>query len=554
MELRPYQKESVESVRRDWQTHKSLLGTMATGAGKTNCFLALLTDAHARNPHTRSLILAHRKELIEQPRDRLYEFWPEWQGKAGIVMAEQNECYTPMVIATVQTLSSDKRLQQVLAFGAFDYLIVDESHHVCADTYLALYEKLLAANPNMKTLGVTATPIRADGKGLRTVLEKESFHYGIREMVSQGWLVPPRWLAIQTGISLAGVQSREGDYVQKQLADVYETENCFDLVIETHRKYADGRKALAFTASVDGAYVLARKFNEAGIAAEAADGTTAKAHRADILRRFRTGQLDVLVNVGLYTEGLDVPPVSCIHQVRPTKSDGLYLQMCGRALRTFPGKQDALILDYAPVEVRNVCMLGDVLGVDARKDAYLREDAEEGEVVGGFTFDGQVKWLKGDPMEIVSRQLDYLDLSPFSWFRQGGWLTLGLGRDAEEIDRTLAISPPDREGLCALWLVTKDKEWTETVEMLRADTFESLSDLAQGYVDRHGSQAIIGKARQWRQQPASDKQAQFAQRLGVWRAGMSKGDCAQAITHTLALKTISRRTRMGQTAMVAGAA
>jgi hypothetical protein len=226
----------------------------------------------------------------------------------------------------------------------------------------------------------------------------------------------------------------------------------------------------------------------------------------------------------------------------------------GRGLRTYPGKDDCLILDYAPLEVRNICMLGDVLGVEVRKDVYLKEDAEEGEVVGGFTFDGQVKWLKGDPMEIISRQLDYLDLSPFSWFRQGGWLTLGLGKDAEEVDRTLAISPPDREGVCALWLVTKDKEWNEKVEMLRTDTFESLSDLAQGYVDRHGSQAIIGKARQWRRQPASDKQAQFAQRLGVWRAGMSKGDCAQAITHTLALKTISRRSRMGQTAMVAGAA
>ena len=151
MELRPYQKEAVEAVLRDWQSFPALLGTMATGGGKTCVFLEIITAAHARNPHTRSLILAHRKELIEQPRDRLYEFWPEWQGKAGIVMAEQNECYTPLVIATVQTLSSPKRLKQVLDFGAFDYMIVDEAHHTCADTYLTLYEQLLAANPNMKT-------------------------------------------------------------------------------------------------------------------------------------------------------------------------------------------------------------------------------------------------------------------------------------------------------------------------------------------------------------------------------------------------------------------
>jgi superfamily II DNA or RNA helicase len=545
--LRPYQRDAVAAVLQDWRDHTDVLGTAATGTGKTILFLDLLAQVLKQHPGRRAMIIAHRKELIEQPIERMQQFWPEMAMRSGIVMADQDECDKQVIVATVQTLASDRRLDRVLAFGNIDYLITDESHHSGASSYQALYKRLRSANPEMRHLGVTATPMRSDGHGMVETYQKESFHLDIRTMVKGGWLVPPRWLAIQTGISLAGVAVSHGDFQGKQLADVYETDNCFDLVVESHSKYADGRQALAFVESVNGAYRLAEKFREGGLRAEAADGGTKKERRADILKRFRKGELDVLVNVGLYTEGLDVPQVSCIHQVRPTKSDGLYVQIIGRALRTAPGKDSALILDYCPVEARNICMLGDVLGVDMRKDAYIKDDQEVGAVIAGFTFDGNVKWLLGDPAEIISRELDYMELSPFSWHRGDGWLTLGLGEASDGKERTLAISPVDADGFVRLYIVARARynRSGSTTEIVQRGTFEVVSEEAQRWIEKYGNIALVSKERDWRKQAASDAQRSFATALKVWRQGMSKGECAQAITHSLAVRE-ARKVAGGQ--------
>jgi hypothetical protein len=249
-----------------------------------------------------------------------------------------------------------------------------------------------------------------------------------------------------------------------------------------------------------------------------------------------------LCNVALWTEGLDVPQVSCIHQVRPTQSDGLYLQMIGRALRPVPGKQDALILDYAPLEARNICMAGDVLGVDARKDVYIKESEERGEVIGGFTFDGSVKWLSGDPMEIISHELNYLDISPWSWHRgEDGWLSLGLGAASDGIERTLAISPAAEDGQRSLWGIAKRPEDRRSrAYLIREGAFEDLSEAADELIDKWANATLAAKSRRWRREAATEGQVKYARRLGVWRDGMSKGECAEAITAALAVKAVGR--------------
>jgi hypothetical protein len=216
----------------------------------------------------------------------------------------------------------------------------------------------------------------------------------------------------------------------------------------------------------------------------------------------------------------------------------------GRALRLAPGKEDALILDYAPLEARNLVMMGDVLGVDARKDAYIKDSEEEGEVIGGFTFDQHgFKWLEGNPMEIISRQLDYLQMSAFAWHKgPDGWLTLGLGEGEDKIERTLAISAPDKEtGNCRLYLVAKrEGERMHQTYLVMTDTFEACSEKADWVIARRQNMVLAARNRSWRKQCASSKQMNFAQRLGVWQAGMSKGLCAEAITHKLALRAILR--------------
>ncbi len=545
MKLRHYQRQTVDNVRAAWKAgNLNALAVLATGAGKTIVFLALIDEILAEEPNARFLLVAHRKELIEQPAERIAQFWPHRANQVGIVMADQDECDRQITIATVQTLRVERRIERLLAHGPIDYLIIDEAHHSAADGYLTVLQTLQDANPKLRHLGVTATPIRSDDNGLP--YDVKVTHLGVKELVRDGWLAPPRWLAIQTGISLAGIKMRgsgaDRDFVTKDLVDVYETDNCFELVAESHVKYATGRKALAFVSSVEGAYRLAEKFNEAGIAAIAADGTTPKADRKAILDGFRAGQYDVLVNCALFTEGLDVPEVSCIHQVRPTKSDSLYLQMIGRGLRTFAGKEDALILDYAPLEARNITMLGDVLGVDVRKEAYVEELEEEGEVIAGFTFDGEFKWMSGNPMEIVSRTLDYLNMSPWKWGKprgNQGEMVLGLGKADDDIDRTLVISKPG--SIMQVWLVAKrpGDRWAKAY-LVKTGTFEECSEWAEEYAEQRGNAVLSRKARKWRNLRPSDGQIKFARRLAVWVDGMTRGECADAITGKLALDAVRR--------------
>jgi superfamily II DNA or RNA helicase len=545
--LRPYQRAAIDNIRKDWDSGLSdVMITMATGGGKTVVFLQALDEV--LQPNQRALILAHRTELITQPLERIRDMFPHRYARTGVVQAHQNDAHTQITIATVQTLQSDKRIKQLLAAGAIDYLVIDEAHHATAATYVNVVKALKDVNPDMKHLGVTATPIRADAVGLRNVYQKESAHYGIRELVKQGYLAPPRWLAIETGISLAGVRSQGSgasrDFNQTQLASVFETDNCFELVVETHKKYAADRPAIAFTASVAGATALAQAFNDAGITAVAADGTMTRESRAQCLVDFRAGRVQVLCNCALWTEGLDLPEVSCIHQVRPTQSDGLYTQMVGRALRPMPNKVDALILDYVPKETRNIAMMGDVLGVEARKDVYVKDadEVEEGDVVAGFTFDGELKWLEGNPMELVSRTLDYLSLTPWKWQQphgKHGAMVLGLGRGEDGVDRTLVISKPDETVTC--WLVARreGERWHRAYEV-RKGTFEDVSEWANEYAYNRGSKAIAGKQRSWASNAPSDGQVNYASALGVWREGMTRGECADAITTKVALDAVKR--------------
>lgn len=549
--LRPYQLEAVQNVTNDWQEHLAVLLVMATGGGKTQVFCELL-DRHV-TAGRRGLVLVHRRELVEQARDRLLEFWPAWAGRAGVVMAEQDQGATQMVFATVQTLASERRLQSLLVHGPIDYLITDEAHHATADTYRQVYAALADANPLMRHLGVTATPKRADGDGLVGVFAKVSGVYDIKFLVRNRYLVPPRWLAIQTGISLADVSTRrdsdgERDYNQRQLANVYETKNCFDLVVATHQQYAADRQAVAFTTTVEGAKALAAAFNAAGIVAEAASAKTDKVQRRLILDAFRAGRIRVLCNVGLYTEGLDVPEVSCIHQVRPTQSDGLYIQMIGRALRLFPGKADALILDYAPKEAREIVMLGDVLGAPVRKEVLVGEAEDPGEVLGGFTFDGDFRYLEGNAAEIISRELNYLDESNWQWhIGDDDSLTLGLGKSSDGTHRMLVIDKPDANGfvkLHGLWRKDQDRDW-KTGQIMVGE-FDKVKHVAEGLAGKYASSTLSGKDRSWQAAPPSDQQIIFAKRLGIAIKGQSRGELSGQISHVLARRALARVTAVAQ--------
>jgi superfamily II DNA or RNA helicase len=534
MHLRPYQQEAIAAVWRDWQTHTDVIGVAATGAGKTNVFLSIAMAALDSDPSARVLILSHRRELVHQPLERIPTIDPAWllrcsdRPRIGVVMDTRNDFDRQLTSATVQSLSI-KRLERLLAHGAITHLIIDEAHHSVASTYVRIVDTLKTANPELRHLGVTATPQRGDGDGLIKIYQKEAFKITIADLVKQHYLVQPRWLGISTGFSLKGVSTSNGDFNQAQLASVFDTAAGREIVTRAYSEYAAGRQAVAFTASVAGAHDLADSFNALGIRAAALDGTTPKDERARVLKAYAAGEYQVLANCALLTEGWDCPSVSCLLMCRPTKSDGAYVQMIGRGLRPANGTaepgEDCLILDFLPADSRNIVMAGDVLGLPKEKtkavDELLKEEAEPGEVQAGFTFDGEDFHSSGTPLEIIARQLDYLNASPFRWHRHDGWLTLGLGLASDGNERLLAV-PPAVEGRYTLYGVLRTVTETDgrriygnwrSREITSSDDLSIIGDEATIIVERWGSSALTSKGRSWHNQPCTEGQAKYLRRL-----------------------------------------
>ena len=558
MHLRPYQERAITAIRQDWQKLSDVLLVAATGAGKTQMYLRLALDAADTDPDARILIVAHRKELIEQPRERIRLMDPDWltrgnplRPRVGIIMAERNDTDRQVTIATVQSLSA-KRLTALLAHGAITHLITDECHHATASSYLTIYRALKAANSDLKHLGVTATPFRADGDGLAKVYQKESAKITIADLVREHYLVQPRWLGISTGISLKGVASSGGDYQAKALADRMDTPRAREIITAVYQQYAANRPAVAFTAGVQGAHDLAESFNALGIPAAAIDGTTPKEKRAAILDSFKAGELQVLCNCQILTEGWDCPCVSCVLMCRPTKSDSLYVQCMGRGLRPVNGKaesgEDCLILDFLPEETRNIVMAGDVLGLPkevTRKATERKTDDDPGAVQGGFTFDGESFRTDGTPLEIVARQLDYLEASPFRWFERDGWLVLGLGVASDNNDRLLVVPPP-RNGAYTLYGALRSVSEFDgrkhygnwRIKAITNDIdLAAIGTKAHEIAEKWGAGVLIGKGRSWHAQPASEGQQKYLRRLcnGELRfaeiKGMTKGQIAGLIDY-----------------------
>ncbi len=544
--LRPYQKEAISAVLQDWKQHTDVLVVMATGSGKTVVMLSLLldhalTDGDLWGSRARGLILAHRQELISQPIERIQEYWPGWLVNTGVVMADQNECNRPLTIATIQTLSRPNRMAELLAYGPIDYVVTDEVHRGVAATYLSTYEMLRAANPKLRHLGVTATPIRTDGDGLKKVFQKVSFKAGIKELIQRGYLVPFKALGVSTGISLRFVKEHDGDFVQKQLADVWECDNLHDLIVESHKRYAVDRQGIAFTVSVDGAHRLAERFNAAGIAAAAVDGTTPKAERQRILSEFKDGRVQLLANCAVLTEGFDAPATSVIHMARPTKSDLVYVQAMGRGLRTYPGKDSCLVLDYAPIESRNVIMAGDLLGKPREQKKVETEAEKAGVVIAGFSFTGEGTGIDGDPDELVTRPLNYLSASPYAWFYNDGLATLGLGQDERGVARTLALAPNGKGHHLLLIERPKGQPWDDIRSLASGDVAD-LADQGSDYAEELGVPVLTGRDRAWQRLPLSDKQHDLLRRLASASRDklqlLSRGEAARLITSEFARRAL----------------
>lgn len=535
---RDYQTEIIESVFSDWQDHQSLLAVAATGAGKTNILWGIADRFIGEKPGARVVVLAHRKELIEQPLARLNQFWPHLAKRAGIVMANSNECHRQIVIATVQTLGSKsgKRISEMLNYGKVDLLIVDECHHISAGQYGQVIDGLKAKNADLKLLGVTATPERGDKKSLAEIFQKESANVGVMRLIDEGHLCQPIVHGVKTNIDLSGVKVQGAggarDYNNEQLVAAVETDDCFKLVVKTHMEKIANRPTIAFVPSVAGAYRLAALLCEQGVKAVAADGTTPRAEREAVITDFKAGRITCICNVALWTEGLDLPQLECCHLVRPTKSDALYLQMVGRTLRTHPGKESVDIFDYQPLGSRNLDMRMIKLGLKKRKPSVF--GAMGGG--GGGMVDKHLH-RAGDHIEYTL--LDYFGKRKEAWVTShSGWRIVSMGKsEVDAIDRSLAVSP-DGSQLWAVWKKEGDR-WNQAKLALQGD-FNTVTAKTEEFIKKWGNRSFLDANAAWRARKPTDSQVQFGSKLHVYVLGMNAGQLSDAINEKLILQAISR--------------
>jgi superfamily II DNA or RNA helicase len=335
--LRAYQESAIRELHaRIASGHQRIVVVAATGSGKTVIFAHVVADAVVRGQLV--LVVAHRRELIQQTYEKLLRAGLE-ERQVGVVMATdaRRRPTAPVQVASIDTLRHRPK-------PPADLVIVDEAHRELARSY----REMRAHYPDAVHLGFTATPYRADNRGLGEFYEDLLLVASIRELIDQGYLVEPRVFTVPADRlpNLAGVRVRAGDYAQDQLDEAVDQAKLVGDIVEHWIKHACGVRTVAFAVSVKHSKHISERFREAGIAAEHLDGTTPLPERDAMLARLERGETLVVTNCGVLCEGWDQPSAKCAVLARPTKSTGLYLQQSGRILRPWNG-QRAIVLDHA---------------------------------------------------------------------------------------------------------------------------------------------------------------------------------------------------------------
>ena len=345
MQLRDYQANAVNSVFDQWQEHRSALGVCATGGGKTIIFSKVIERALSERGG-RAMVIAHREELIWQAAQKIKAAtglqceieMADYRADTGIFGK------SPVVISTVQTLNAGMGGNgRMTRFDPdeFSVLIQDECHHAVSSTWRKVND-YFAQNDQLRVLGLTATPDRADESALGQVFDAVAFNYDIMELIGAGWLVPiEQNMVTVDSLDLSAVRTTAGDLNGADLAEVMEFERTLHEIASPTISIAAGRKTVVFAASVSHAERLCEIFNRyKQDSARWVCGATPKDVRRRMFQDYADGRFQFLVNVDVLTEGWDDPGVEVVVMARPTKSRAKYAQCIGRGTRALPGVVD----------------------------------------------------------------------------------------------------------------------------------------------------------------------------------------------------------------------
>lgn len=402
MTLRPYQVTGAEFCFDRWsEGARRVAVVLPTGTGKTHIIAELVRRwiAEGRQP-SRVLVLAHRDELIKAARKKIAPWLPGHN--IGIIKGTQNGALAPIVIGSVQTLRSARRRAHLVDVGL---IIIDECHHAAAQSYIDILAHFGAIDPpgapprerrptDALAAGFTATLMRSDGAQLADIWPEVTRPLSFQEAVALGYLVPPRTFHIYVAdLDLSRVKKNRGDYADGDLGRAVGASLAPDAIIRAYRKHCDGLPALGFAPTVALAEEMAQHFVDNGYRSACVSGKTTLGvedvpdpeTRCGRIELFRRGELDILWNCGVFTEGTDLPRIRAILLMRPTKSQGLFIQMVGRGARPDPDnpeKDEFILLDLVGASQdmtlsASVDMLGEPVKLKTPKDGA--DEVEEGE-------------------------------------------------------------------------------------------------------------------------------------------------------------------------------
>lgn len=544
MQLRPYQLEAIQRiVAARKRGVRRMLVALPTGAGKTVIFSELIALSKYD-----VLVLAHRDELLNQAQTKI-EAALRRRGDLRRVDIERGgdraSQEAQVVVASIRSLHED-RIGQALAGRNIRLVIYDECHHAVAKANHQVLSSIGAFDPNWPgtLVGFTATTRRADGVALGEIFEEIVAERTLEHMIEDGYLRPLRGTRINTQVSIENVPSLDDDFDLETLEETVNIESRNQLVAQSIAELCRDRRTIAFCVGVRHAEDLCQTLNQFGVPSGIVCGEMPKADREKTLLRFREGQLKVITNVGVLTEGFDDPGVSAIAMARPTRSESLYLQCVGRGMRLSPEASECLVLDF--VDLSNLSIVTTATLEAGQKPPAPPERAASDSGSGQrpsplieefpeapLTLDALTQRLSAfDPLT-MARQKEADAISPNAWLSLGTQGMILYFQSGEDNLCYFEILPTTPSGY-QVWLEEQSLARFPTVQAaIEAVDYE----LAQG---AYGTPESALPEASWRLHPVTEPLRAALDGLTPPRKAQNVGEAMAHLALERALQTIQR--------------
>ena len=336
IKLFDYQEDMKERIEKALRLHQSVMAQMPTGTGKTYLLTAVIDSFVSNNPMEKVWIVAHRRELVSQIDETVRKFHSYSTSNTSSLLSSVKAMSIQWLMRHYDEIEEEPGM-----------IVIDEAHHALAKTYKEMWERF----PKAKFLGLTATPCRLNGKGFTDLFDVLVQSWSVPEFISKGRLATYDFVSIKSdGVTqrlIDSLQKRgaDGDYQNKEMDMLLNKKPSIERLYQSLEEFGKDRKGIVYAINISHAQKITKLYQEHGVKAIAIDSKTPATERQQDIEAFKKGDIQVLVNVDIFSEGFDCPDVEFVQLARPTLSLAKYLQMVGRGLRVAKGKKNCVIID-----------------------------------------------------------------------------------------------------------------------------------------------------------------------------------------------------------------